>query len=136
GRLLADAGLRGPRAMRWIPSGLALLTAFGPAIGLAQTTTPAPDVFDVTDTNHDGKITPEEYRARMVEVFYLLDRNKDGFLTKDEIPLVSDAAFRAADKNGDGKLTLEEYIDARMADFPAADKAHKGYLTREDTAGQ
>src|SRR5262249_9698939 len=68
GRLLADAGLRGPRAMRWIPSGLALLTAFGPAIGLSQTTTPPKDVFDVTDTNHDGKISPEEYRARMVEV--------------------------------------------------------------------
>src|SRR5262245_9108371 len=103
--------------MRCILSGLAIVTVLGPAAGRAQT--PQPNVFDVTDTNHDGKITPEEYRARMVEVFFLLDRSKDGFLTKDEIPAASEEAFRAADKNGNGRLSLEEYLEARLPDFNA-----------------
>ena len=119
--------------MRWILAGLAIVTVLGPTLGRAQTA--QPNVFDVTDTNHDGKITPEEYRARMVEVFFLLDRGKKGYLVKGDLLGVSDEAFRAANKNGDGKLSLKEYLDARMKDFEAADKGHKGYLTRDDTEG-
>ena len=104
--------------MRWIRAALVAGVALAPVTGLAQGLRPVtPNVFDVTDAIHDGKITPDEFRARMHEVFFLLDRNKDGFLTKDEVPRATDAAFRAADKNGDGKLSLDEYIDARMKDF-------------------
>jgi hypothetical protein len=114
--------------MRWVTVGVAILAVLAPAVARAQT--PQLNVFDVTDTNHDGKITADEYRARMVEVFFLLDQGKKGYLVKGDIPGVSDEAFRGANKKGDGKLSLEEYIDARMADFTAADKAHKGFLTR------
>jgi Ca2+-binding EF-hand superfamily protein len=125
--------------MRWILAGLAIVAIAiltDIRLDVARAQTPQPNVFDVTDTNHDGKITPDEYRARMVEVFFLLDRNKKGYLVKDDIPDVSDEAFRSANKKGDGKLSLEEYQDARMKDFDAADKAYKGFLTREDTEGQ
>ena len=50
--------------MRWIPAGLAIVSVLAPAMGMAQTTTTTTNVFDVTDTNHDGRISPEEYRAR------------------------------------------------------------------------
>ena len=121
--------------MRGILAGLVIMAAFlAPTDGRAQM--PQPTVFDVTDMNHDGKITPDEYRARMVEVFFLLDQGKKGYLVKGDIPGVNDEVFRAANKKGDGKLSLEEYLDARMKDFEAADKGHKGYLTREDTEGQ
>ena len=58
--------------MRWIAANLAGLWALCPAMGLAQGLRPVtPDVFDVTDLSHDGKITPEEFSARMHEVFLL-----------------------------------------------------------------
>jgi hypothetical protein len=117
--------------MRWIAACLAVLSALCPATGLAQGLRPVtPNVFDVTDGNHDGKITREEFGARMHEVVFFLDKNKDGSLTRDEVPRASEAAFRAADKNGDGKLSMDEYIAARMQDFEAADRNKDGILTR------
>ncbi len=72
--------------MCFIPAaGLVMVTVLWPAIGSPQgAPLVTPKAFDATDTNHDGKITPEEYRARIQDVFYLLDRNRDGALVKDE----------------------------------------------------
>jgi hypothetical protein len=123
--------------MRCIPASLAIVLTLGVAVGPApgqQRVPPSP--FDLTDTNRDGRITPEEYRARMVEVFFLLDRNKDGSLVRDEIPGASEAAFRAADKSGDGRLSIAEYQDARSKDYEAADSNKDGGLSRNETAGK
>ena len=81
---------------------LVMVMILGPAIGPAQGQQPAtPSAFDLTDTNRDGRITPEEYRARMLEVFFLLDRNKDGADAR-----MND--YTAADQNRDGALTRNE----------------------------
>jgi hypothetical protein len=123
--------------MRGIPLTLAIAMILGVALGSAQGQSRVPpSPFDLTDTNKDGRITPEEYRARMVEVFFLLDRNKDGSLVRGEIPGASEAAFRAADKNGDGRLSVPEYTDARMTDYAAADANKDGALTRTETEGK
>jgi hypothetical protein len=123
--------------MRGILASLAIVVTLGVAVGPAagqQRVPPSP--FDLTDTNKDGRITPEEYRARMVEVFFLLDRNKDGSLVRDEIPGASEAAFRAADTSGDGRLSVPEYQNARMRDYAAADANKDGGLTRNETEGK
>jgi hypothetical protein len=134
---VADDELRGADVMRRIRVCLVMVAILGPLVGSVQgQQPPAPNAFDVTDTNKDGRITPAEYRARMQEVFFLLDRNKDGSLVRSEISGASDAAYRAADKNGDGRLSMQEYIDARMSDFEAADQNKDGVLTREETAGK
>jgi hypothetical protein len=123
--------------MRWIPASLVVAIMLGSAVGPALAQQPAaPNTFAVTDTNRDGRISPAEYRARMVEVFFFLDRNKDGALVKDEIPGASDAAVRAADRNGDGRLSVAEYSDARMKDYEAADQNRDGALTPNETAGK
>ncbi len=123
--------------MRWIPASLAIAMTLGAALGPAQGQQRVPpSPFDLTDTNKDGRIMPEEYRARMVEVFFLLDRNKDGSLVRDEIPGASEAAFRAADRSGDGRLSVPEYTDARMKDYEAADSNRDGFLTRNETEGK
>jgi hypothetical protein len=50
--------------------------------------------FEAADSNHDGKISPDEARAgmpRVSEHFAEIDANKDGFVSRDEI-----AAFMQA----------------------------------------
>ena len=125
--------------MRWIPASLVMVMTLGPGHRARPGTAAPAAPSRVRPDGHptpDGRITPEEYRARMLEVFFLLDRNKDGALVKDEIPGASDAAVRAADRNGDGRLSVPEYTDARMNDYAAADQNRDGALTRNETVGQ
>lgn len=61
--------------------------------------------FKQADTNGDGVLSPEEYRAAF-----------DSFMGKvGQKPLpdaVVDHFFKAADQNNDGKLNFEEYCAA------------------------
>ena len=75
-----------PRKLVGLAAGVTIAALLTPISLRAQGLRPVTqNVFDVTDRDHDGKITPEEFRARMHEVFFLLDRNKDGSLTRDEL---------------------------------------------------
>src|SRR5206468_1081586 len=40
--------------------------------------------FQTIDTNHDGKVSPDEFRAADVTKFDKLDLNHDGIVTPDE----------------------------------------------------
>jgi hypothetical protein len=59
------------------------------------------EVFKELDTNHDGKLSPAEYKANKGNVAYgdrefkNLDKNNDGFLTLEE--------FSAKHEKGEGK---------------------------------
>jgi hypothetical protein len=82
----------------------------------------APDVlrkFDRMDTNHDGKVTREEFdrayqtRARReLDRFNTLDANRDGYLSRQEFMKEApqgQSAFSALDRNKDGRISQEEY---------------------------
>lgn len=47
------------------------------------------NMMEQADTNHDGKISHDEFKAahekRMEEIFKKLDTNGDGFIDKDEM---------------------------------------------------
>ena len=57
--------------------------------------------FEAADTNHDGKISPDEAKAGMPFVakhFAEIDADKDGYVTREEIAAYMKA--RRAEKEG------------------------------------
>lgn len=89
------------------------------------------------DTDGDGKLCPEEYKAGFKKApegqFEKIDANKDGFVTREEMRKMRQKQAQekkkkllAADKDKDGKVTLAEY----KAVFP---KANPKAFERLDT---
>jgi hypothetical protein len=118
--------------MRKMIAVAALLAATTMAAGRAQ----AQDMMSFADTNMDGKVSPEEYKAFLVQGWMFLgmgaDKVKladvdpmfkgafagvpvdpDGFVTEAAWNGSAEARFKAADKNGDGSLSAEE-LNAAM----------------------
>jgi hypothetical protein len=79
----------------------------GVAEGKVYDVTP---LFDAVDTNHDGKITKEEWKAAGFpdQPFDMWDPGKKGYLTKDVFGSFKHPA--AMDTNNDGKLTREKML--------------------------
>ncbi len=73
------------------------------------------------DTDHDGKISPAEWKAATDQRFTKTDTNGDGFVSLDEMTAAREARsaerrkkhgaamFERADTNQDGKLSKAEY---------------------------
>lgn len=106
------------------------------AQGRTSDTRQTKTIFDLLDTNHDGKITLSEFKNNQMLIFYIWDKNKDMILTPNETPLpkdvfnriagensridtmefmnVVDSAFEQADENRDGILDLAEFTKMRL----------------------
>ena len=79
--------------------------------------------FDVVDTDHDGRVSHDEFIERMSWAFRQMDRNADQVLSTDEqlvpnAPVVTlaqlherlTAQFRRQDRNRDGWLSAAEFL--------------------------
>jgi hypothetical protein len=74
-------------------------------------------VLQQFDTNHDGRLSPDERRAAGHARFQEIDTNHDGFISHDEA--MADAQrraaeraerlFKTADTDGDGKISQTEF---------------------------
>ncbi len=73
-------------------------------------------IFAEYDTNHDGKLSLDEYQAfwvammheRMVRSFQFLDRGGDALVTEQEFQGPVDWMLERLDRNGDGTISKDD----------------------------
>ena len=95
------------------------------AISLDEAKQYASARFDRYDTNHDGKLTLQEFQAASraatsnpqhqergmklrEKMFRAMDKNRNGTVEKDEYFAAIEERFQKADPDRDGTLTVEE----------------------------
>lgn len=74
-------------------------------------TTLLTNIVKSLDTDHDSKVSLQEYLGKQKQFFDLMDTNHDNNVTLEELV---DYLFAFADTNKDGKLTKDEYSYAIM----------------------
>ncbi|KRA73910.1 signal transduction protein [Caulobacter sp. Root656] len=113
------------------------------AVSSAQAASRMPSAaLDKADTNHDGDITRDEFKASRAAQFARLDRNGDSMVTLSEFPRLAKsnrpkaqklkAVIQYADRDGDGRVTRAEFVDGPSPLFDRADRDHDGRLSRDE----
>jgi EF hand len=94
------------------------------------------------DTNRDGMVTCEEWRAYATELFNGADANGDGSVDSTEYATIVNTdrmfqtvEFRYYDANGDGKLDRTEFVDKPNRAFALLDKTNQCQLSASQVAG-
>ena len=100
------------------------------------------NALEHADTNHDGKVTRQEYMDARAEAFARLDRNSDGVIDDSDSREGANrsgrgqrmaAAMRGRiDANGDGKISKEEFVDAPTMLFDKFDADKNGELDAKE----
>ncbi len=94
------------------------------------------------DTNHDGIVTCDEWKAYANDLFSSADANGDGVVDRSEYSKIVNTdrmfqtvEFRYYDANGDGKLDRSEFVDKPNRAFVLLDKNHQCRLSASQVAG-
>ncbi len=96
---------------------------------------PAPDRFDVADSNDDGKVDRDEYDGFVEELVLLYDNDRDGKLSRDEVANARDPTrFVVIDVDKDGFLTATEVSAFGDSDFAVMDGNKDGSIDRSEAA--
>jgi Ca2+-binding EF-hand superfamily protein len=99
--------------------------------------------YDRADTDDDGRLSRDEYRAAREEQFDRFDRNGDGVVSSTDFARMStyrnslakiDRALATVDTNGDGVISREEVHTAGTPLFDRVDADGDGYLTEAEMA--
>ena len=120
------------------------LSAFGQVPGETKTGPQAQKKPAARELSPQG----EKMRERIaIQTFNMLDTNRDGFIDVDEFrAMVPKYFFRRLDTNGDGKIDKEEWLDAkggggrfqglrRYREFFITDRDLDGRLSRSEYYG-
>jgi Ca2+-binding EF-hand superfamily protein len=106
----------------------------------------ADQMFQMMDSNGDGKISADEHAAGAKKMFDKMDANKDGRVTAAEMdaaheqiagkakkPQLSSAdKIKVVDTNHDGVLSVEEHVAGAKMMFDKMDTDKDGFLTKAE----
>lgn len=116
--------------------GLAVALAFACPAHAQATSSAKPSLFQRLDANHDGKITPDEYKAyRDATVWKKYDPRGTGTVSKKTFVQGSReraTAFARLDANGDGVIQKSEFDEETQRLFERRDRNHDGVLTADE----
>ena len=94
------------------------------------------------DTNRDGIVTCDEWRAYAAELFNGADANGDGSVDRTEYVTIVNTdrmfqtvEFRYYDANNDGKVDRAEFVDKPNRAFALLDKTNQCQLSASQVAG-
>ena len=97
-------------------------------------------VFELADTDKDGKLTQEEIDTARTKRFESHDANGDGKLTLDEFTALfaeitapaTGRVFQVLDPDGDAAITMEEFEKPSAKVVEKFDRNGDGVLSRDD----
>ena len=99
-------------------------------------------IFEMKDTNKDGKLAKEELSGRWSSKFEKLDSDKDGFVTKAEAKSAHERMRKERminmmmrlDTDSNGEVSENEFIAFTLDRFKKADKDGNGILSMDEMA--
>jgi hypothetical protein len=100
-----------------------------PAFARADIERRTAHMFDLTDANHDGRMSKAEYIAAAVAIAKARGLDK---ATDKGLALVG-AQFDAFDTKHEGAITRQDFIAEKMARFDAMDLNHDGIVSPEES---
>jgi Ca2+-binding EF-hand superfamily protein len=125
--------------------------ALGPA-ARADNKTPSGSemdhMFQMMDSNGDGKLSSDEHAAGVRKMFDMMDANKDGKVTAAEMDaahermgkkahtgeMSSTEKIRMMDTDNDGVLTADEHAAGAKMMFDKMDTNKDGFLSKSEMA--
>jgi Ca2+-binding EF-hand superfamily protein len=119
-----------PRAILCLAACLIAIASLSNVVQ-AQAPSDPNEIFDMFDTNSDGKIDRTEFDVNKVQVISVFDANRNGQLERDETRM-SDEAFNTADQDSDGAISGYEFVESPLGKFEAFDSDGDGLITREE----
>lgn len=118
---------RGAIAKRVLPRGMAVALVLASA-GFAATASAGDppgspqEYLHRMDTDHDGRVSVDEYVAWMIETFDGIDTDHNGVLEGEELP------------EGSKPVTRADYRKSLEAAFARQDTNHDGFLDARELA--
>ena len=113
--------------MRKMIAVAALIAAATLSVGQAQ----AQDLMSFADTNMDGKVSLDEYKAFLAQGWMFLAMGADKIKLADVDPMFK-AAFTGVPVDADGNITQAAWLGSAEPRFKAADKNGDGFLSAEE----
>jgi hypothetical protein len=106
----------------------ALIAAATLALGQ---TAKAQDLMSFADTNMDGKVSLDEYKAFLAQGWMFLAMGADKIKLADVDPMFK-AAFQGVPVDAEGYITQAAWNGSAEPRFKAADKNGDGFLSAEE----
>lgn len=105
------------------------------ALGTSASAQEAMDLMAFADTNGDGKVSPEEYKAFSEQGWGFVSQGKDKVKLADLDPMAQMAFFGIA-PDADGYITQQMYLDAIPRRFEMFDADKDGSLNSDELNGR